>query len=84
MATKRTTELKDMGTEDLKSKISEMSQELSKMSFDHAIKGLANPLVIRDQRREIARLKTEERAREISAMSKEEIAGRSRIRARRK
>ena len=84
MATKRTTELKDMGVEDLQAKITEMSAELSKMSFDHAIKGLANPLVIRNQRREIARLKTEEREREIGTMSKEDMAGRYRSRERRK
>ena len=84
MATKRTTEVKSMDVADLKSKISEMSEELSKMTFDHAIKGLANPLVIREQRKEIARLKTEERSRELDVMTKEEVASRSKIRARRK
>ena len=84
MATKRNTELKNMETADIQNKVSELTEELGKMKFDHAVKGLANPLVIRSQRKEIARLKTEERQREISAMSSKEVAGRSRIRARRK
>lgn len=84
MATKRTTELKNMEISELQTKISELTEELGKMKFDHAVKGLSNPLVIRSQRKEIARLKTEERQRELEAMSSEELAGRSKIRARRK
>jgi large subunit ribosomal protein L29 len=54
------------------------------MKFDHASKGLENPLELKTLRRDIARLSTEIRSREISAMTKEELAGRSKIRLRRK
>ena len=84
MATKRTTELKNMEIADIQTKISELTEELGKMKFDHAVKGLANPLLIRSQRKEIARLMTEVRQREIGTMSSEDLAGRSKIRARRK
>ena len=54
------------------------------MRFDHAIKGLDNPLSIRDVRKDIARLNTELRRRELAKADEMEIAGRDRIRLRRR
>ena len=54
------------------------------MKFEHAIKGLENPLVLREVKSDIARLQTEIRRREIAAMSPEQLARRTKIRARRK
>jgi large subunit ribosomal protein L29 len=54
------------------------------MKFDHGSKGLQNPIELKSLKRDIARLKTELRAREISAMTPEQLAGRSNIRLRRK
>lgn len=58
--------------------------QFQKLTFDHAIKGLDNPMTIRDVRRDIARLQTEVRRRQMAGMSEAEIAQRDRIRNRRK
>ena len=84
MATKRTTELKAMAVDALLNELKELSSELKQMNFDHSVKGIQNPLQIRSLRKEIARVNTELRARELSEMSDEAIAKRSRIRLRRK
>jgi large subunit ribosomal protein L29 len=54
------------------------------MQFDHAVKGLDNPLTLREMRRDIARLKTEARRRELAQLTPEELAKRSKIRERRR
>lgn len=84
MATKNYTELQGFSLEELNNEISETKAELSKLKFDHAVRGLENPLRLREARRVIARLATEVRRREIEAMSAEEISKRDRIRNRRK
>lgn len=84
MATKRTTELKALDQDALKNELKELSAELSSMRFDHSVKGLQNPLALKSLRKEIARINTEIRAREIGEMSEAQIAGRSKIRLRRK
>ena len=83
MPTKKTLELRDFTPEDLVSEISETETQYQKMKFDHAIKGLDNPLALREVRRDLARLKTEARRREVEAMDEQAIAKRSKIRARR-
>jgi len=54
------------------------------MKFDHGSKGLQNPLDLNSTKKVISRLMTELRAREIKAMTPAELAGRSKIRLRRK
>ena len=51
--------LKDLNVSDLKARISEDSLRLKKFEFAHAISPLENPMVIREVRKDIARLKTE-------------------------
>lgn len=84
MATKKYLELQGFSDEDLASELTQTEIQYQKLKFDHAIKGLDNPLVLREVRRDIARLRTEVRRRELANMNKEELAGRSRIRARRR
>ncbi|MFQ5446183.1 MAG: 50S ribosomal protein L29 [Saprospiraceae bacterium] len=84
MASKKNLELKDFSDEDLVAELSGAQAEYQKMSFDHAIKGLDNPLELREMRRDIARIKTEIRNRELAKMTPEQIAKRSKIRARRR
>lgn len=84
MASKRTIELKNLSVEDLKNEVIQLSSELSKLKFDHAVSGIANPLQIPGLRKEIARLHTEVRARELADMSPELLAKRNRIIERRK
>lgn len=84
MATKKYIELQDFTDEDLANEIRETKAQLNKLKFDHAVKGLDNPLVLREVKRDIARLKSEERRRELKEMSDKEIASRSKIRSRRR
>ena len=77
-------ELQDYSDTDLQSELEGTEAQYQKMQFDHAIKGLDNPLTLREVRRDIARLKTEIRRRELQNMSEEDLASRSKIRARRR
>ncbi len=57
--------IKDLNLNDLKSKISEDQLRLKKLEFAHAISPLENPMNIRGLRRDIARLKTELKKKEM-------------------
>ncbi len=84
MPSKKTIELQDFSKDDLLNELAETETQYQKMKFDHATKGLENPLVLREVRRDIARLKTEVRRREVIEMNEDQLAKRSRIRARRR
>ncbi len=84
MPSKKTLELKEFTDEDLRSELSETELQYQKMKFDHATKGLDNPLLLREVRRDLARLSTEVRRRELEAMDEAGLAKRSKIRARRR
>jgi len=84
MATKKFLELQEFTDSDLAAELEKTEQEYQKLRFDHAIKGLDKPNILREVRRDIARLQTELRRRQVSAMSAEELAQRSRIRQRRR
>lgn len=74
----------EMTDADLKSQLASLEHEYQQMKFDHAVKGLANPMEIREMRRNIARILTEGRSRELAAMTPEELEMRSKLRARRR
>ena len=84
MASKKFLELQDFTDAELVDQLKEVEMSYQKLQFDHAIKGLDNPLELREIRRDIARLKTEARKRQVAAMSPEQLAKRSKIRARRR
>ena len=84
MATKKFLELQNMAADVINAELKQASADLVRMKFDHGSKGLQNPIELKSLKRDIARLKTELRAREISAMTPEQLAGRSNIRLRRK
>lgn len=85
MATKKFLELQDYSDTDLGSELESTEAQYQKLKFDHAIRGLDNPLVLREVRRDIARLKTEIRRRQLAAQEKENgLTHRSKIRARRR
>ena len=69
---------------DMLAQIEIMENEYRELKFDHAVKGLANPMEVRDLRRKIARYHTEVRQRELAEMSPEQLALRSKMRARRR
>lgn len=59
--------LTDMSEVDLKARIREDELRLKKLEFAHAISPLENPMTIRGVRRDLARLKTELRKRNLGA-----------------
>ncbi|NCI49888.1 50S ribosomal protein L29 [Sediminibacterium roseum] len=69
MANKQTYEfnktIKDLNIADLKTKIQEDELRIKKLEFAHAISPLENPMTIRGLRRDIARLKTELKKKEL-------------------
>jgi large subunit ribosomal protein L29 len=84
MATKKFLELQDYTAEELANELKQTEAQYQRLSFDHSIRGLDNPLALREVRRDIARLKTEVRRREVAEMSNEDLASRTKIRARRR
>jgi large subunit ribosomal protein L29 len=74
----------EMTDADLKSQLETLEREYQQMKFDHTVKGLANPMELREMRRNIARILTEGRSRELAAMTPEELEMRSKLRARRR
>lgn len=85
MATKKFLELKESSDEDLQGFLTDGEAKYQKMLFDHAVSGLENPLTLREERRDIARIKTEMRRRELAAADAADlVASRDRIRARRR
>jgi large subunit ribosomal protein L29 len=84
MATDKFQKLQEMSDADLKSELAETSAQYQRLKFDHAIKGLENPIGLREVRRDIARLRTEIRRREVNEFTEEQIAGREKLRARRR
>ena len=59
-------ELANIETAELKSELEASQMKLTKMKFNHAISPLENTNVIKQTRKEIARMKTELRKRELS------------------
>lgn len=84
MATKKFLELQEYSDTDLVAELEKTQTEYQKLRFDHAIKGLDKPLALREVRRDIARLQTEIRRRQMSVMSTEQLGQRTKIRARRR
>jgi large subunit ribosomal protein L29 len=59
------TSIKGLSDTELKAKITEDELRLKKLSFAHAMTPLENPVSIRSLRKDIARLKTELRKKEL-------------------
>jgi large subunit ribosomal protein L29 len=57
--------LKDLSVTDLKARIDEDQLRLKKLEFAHAISPLENPMSIRGLRKDIARLQTELKKKEL-------------------
>ena len=84
MASDKYKQLQEMSETDLRTELDGTLAQYQRLKFDHVIKGLENPIGLRGVRRDIARLRTELRKRELSALPAESIAQRSRLRARRR
>ena len=62
----KTSEIKDLTTEEIREKIETEKAALTKMKMNHAVSPLENPMLIRTTRRNTARLMTELRKRELN------------------
>lgn len=63
----KSVDLKDLSTSDLIARIEELEVKHEKLVLSHKVSQLENPLQIRSGRKEIARLKTELRKKELQA-----------------
>jgi large subunit ribosomal protein L29 len=61
--------LKEMNETDLRSRIEEDELRIKKLKFAHAVSPLENPMNIRGVRKDLARAKTELRAKQLGAKS---------------
>ena len=59
--------IREMSSPDLEKELGELKSELFKLRFTKKTNGLDNPMKIREVRKDIARVKTELRQREIKA-----------------
>ena len=84
MANNKSKELQALSDEDLRSQLEETVLSYDKMKFEHSVNGIEQPLQLRSTRRDIARMQTEIRSREMANMSAEEIAKRDNILRRRR
>lgn len=84
MASKKYIELQSYSDADLANELKETETNYQKLQFDHSVRGLDNPLRLREVRRDIARINSEIRRREIGSLSEEQLAGRTKIRSRRR
>lgn len=60
-------EITKLSVEDLKNRINDFSEQLTKMNLSHAVAPMENPIQIRKVRRTVARLRTELTKRESQA-----------------
>jgi large subunit ribosomal protein L29 len=59
-------EIRELSVADLKEKIEDMEEQQNKLVLTHSVSQLENPVQIRNNRKTIARLKTELRSRELN------------------
>ena len=59
--------IQSLNEQDLQARIKEDELRLKKLEFAHAISPLENPMSIRSLRKELARLKTELKKKQLSA-----------------
>lgn len=55
----------EMTTDELKERLEEEKKQLTKLRMNHAVSPLDNPMVLRQTKKTIARIKTELRKREL-------------------
>ena len=84
MASRKYLELQDFNLDELRDQLTETRSQYQSMKFDHAVTGLDNPMKLREVRRDVARIQSEIRRRELAEMTPDQLANRSKIRARRR
>ena len=64
----KTSEIKALSVKELNAKLKELSNELFNLRFSNASRNLANPVSIRNVKKDIARVKTVIREKEIAGV----------------
>jgi large subunit ribosomal protein L29 len=59
-------EVRELTDQEIQERIAELQEERFRLRFRSATQQLENPILLRSIRRDIARLKTEQRARELA------------------
>jgi large subunit ribosomal protein L29 len=62
--------IKELTTAEIVERLVEEQQHLVKLKLNHAVSPIENPNKIKEQRRTVARLKTEIRSRELKEQAK--------------
>lgn len=62
----KSSEIKELADKELSEKIDFIREQLSKQKMNHVISPLENPMLIRKNRKDIARLLTEKKKRSLS------------------
>ena len=57
----------ELSTPELNERLTEEQLQLSKLTLNHAVSPIENPQKIKEQRKTVARIKTELRKRELTA-----------------
>lgn len=63
---KKGTELKDLTVAELQDKLQEERSSLTKLRFNHTVSPIESPMQLRSKRRDVARILTELRNRELA------------------
>ncbi len=58
--------IRELSTPEVKERLVEEQQQLVKLKLNHAVSPIENPQKIKEQRKTVARLKTELRMRELN------------------
>ena len=70
MAKLKKIETKELSTEEIVDRIKEEKTRYQKLKFNHAVSQVENPMVLRFARKDIARLQTELRKRQLADLKK--------------
>lgn len=62
----KASEIKELSTQEIKERIDDYKKVLTRMRLNHAVSPLDNPNKLGETKKDIARLKTELKAREIN------------------
>ena len=63
----KATEIRSLSVEELNTKLADLKTELFNLRFQHAVNQLDNPLRLTEVRKDIARVKTALREKELAA-----------------
>lgn len=67
---KKGLELKDLTKQELQDKLGDERSLLTKLRFNHTVSPVENPMQLRSKRKDVARILTELRKRELTNQSK--------------